>query len=355
VGLIGHGMTMEAALKDRAGSAQAFPLLGVVLAGVVIGIAIVREFILASRHEPVLARPAVLVLGVVIDIFLLAFLSNRMDAARWSFGRTFFSTLAANLLLGVAYLVGVRALGVAMGIALAATLSVTAVVRVGSMWSLQIFALWALGFRYPKAARDAYLRAQETERLRDQAELAQLRAHLQPHFLRNTLNAIAALITESPREARRLLATLGDLLTDTIEPGAPMHSLDAEFVWLRRYAEILATRYHGTLTFVWDIPQTIGPTMIPTLLLQPLVENAALHGALGRDGGGEVALRARATEEGGVEIVVEDNGPGFTAKTQRIGGLGLRLVQRRLELECPGARFELDTSPRGTRAVLRLP
>jgi signal transduction histidine kinase len=334
---------------------KAFPTLGVVLVGIVIAVAVAREFLSDNGRGSAVARPAIILSGVLLDIPVLAALSRRMDAAHWSFLRTLLSTFALNLLLGVAYLFGMRALGIGLGVGAAASLSTFGVIRFGGMWSVQIFALWTLGFRYPKAARDAALRSQESERLREHAELVQLRAHLQPHFLRNTLNAIAALVTENPRESRRLLATLGDLLSDSLESSVPMHTLDREMAWLSRYAEILATRYHGALSFNWDVPEAIGRAMLPTLLLQPLVENAVMHGALSRDGGGEVAVTAKRSDGGGLEIVVEDNGPGMSVDPGESKGLGLRLVRRRLELECPRATFSIVSSAAGTRAIVMFP
>src|SRR5579859_2102004 len=87
------------------------------------------------------------------------------------------------------------------------------------------FGLWALGFVYPFAVESAGVRALEAQQLRSEAELSHLRAHLEPHFLLNTLNAIAGLVTEDPREARRLLVCLGDLLRDAVQETADLQRL----------------------------------------------------------------------------------------------------------------------------------
>ena len=103
--------------------------------------------------------------------------------------------------------------------------------------------IWALAFVFPYVAEDARLRALEADKLRleaeqlkSAAELARLRSQLEPHFLLNTLNAIAGLVTEDPREARRLLACLGDLLRDSLRDGDELQPLEDEIAWLRRYA-----------------------------------------------------------------------------------------------------------------------
>ena len=341
--------------NEQARRESGFPTQGAVLAGVVVTFAMAREFLRGDVQEHVFVTPAVILVGVLIDIVLLAQLSRRLDAARWTPLRSLLLLMGINLVLGVAYLSGIRAVGLAVGVAQAASVSELTVVRTGAMWSAQVFALWALAFRYPKVALDAHQRRQEAERLRAQAELAQLHAHLQPHFLRNTLNAIAALVADNPRESRRLLAMLGDLLSDSLESAGPTHTLDQEAAWMGRYSELLTTRYRGSLAFAWDVAPKLGGVMVPTLLLQPLVENAFIHGALCRDGDGEVAVRARACSGGGVEIIVEDNGPGLAMNALGHAGLGLHLVRRRLELECPGAQLRMESSPTGTRAIVRLP
>jgi len=127
------------------------------------------------------------------------------------------------------------------------------VVRVGFMTGLTYFALWALVFVLPMVAESARMRGLEADKLRTEAELAQLRSHLEPHFLLNTLNAIAGLVTEDPRQARKLLGSLGDLLRDSVGPSAEMETLDAQIEWLRRYAQILETRHDGQLAFHWEI------------------------------------------------------------------------------------------------------
>jgi signal transduction histidine kinase len=340
--------------STAAAERQPFPTLGVLLVVAILALSITRE-VFAPEHGR--ARYAFVVLRsaeVLADVSFLAWLSRRLDARGLSPGRFVAAMLFINLVVSIAFAVAARGVMTMLGFE-DARLTIYGAIGDGFFASLYIYALWTLGFRYPYAVRAAHARALEAERLREQAELVQLRAHLQPHFLRNTLNAVSALMTEDAREARRMLATLGDLLSDSIGTAGPRHTLDDEVAWLRRYAQILEARHHGALVFVWDVAPQVRGAPVPTMLLQPLVENAALHGALGRDGDGEVAVRARPRPGGGVEIVVEDNGPGFDRHTVRRGALGLHLVRRRLAIECPGSSFRIEPSPSGTRAIVELP
>jgi signal transduction histidine kinase len=222
--------------------------------------------------------------------------------------------------------------------------------------------LWTLAFALPSVLHDARVRALEAEklrleadRLRAAAELARLRANLEPHFLLNTLNAIAGLITEDVKEARRLLVCLGDLLRDALHDEGELQSLDAQLAWLRRYAAILETRHRGVLQFHWHVDEGLDGVLVPRLLLQPLVENAVKHGALKRPDGGEVSVRIQLQPGGTVLCTVEDNGPGIAAE-QRAGGFGLQSVRRRLELRYPErSNFRIESSPEGTRSIVELP
>ncbi len=240
-------------------------------------------------------------------------------------------------------------------------------VQFGFFAGLANYALWALAFVFPFAVEDARIRSLEAdklrleaEKLRTAAELARLRAHLEPHFLLNTLNAIAGLVTDDPREARRLLVCLGDLLRDALREEDEMQTLDEQVRWLRRYAEILEARHPGHLVFKWQIAEESRSVMLPRLLLQPLVENAVKHGALRREGEGEVIVRATLVGDGTTSsklvCVIEDNGPGIPDTETRSGAFGLHAVRRRLELKFPDrASLRLESSSSGTRSIVELP
>ena len=217
------------------------------------------------------------------------------------------------------------------------------------------FGVWALAFVYPFAVESASIRALEAQKLRSQAEVARLRAHLEPHFLLNTLNAIAGLVTEEPREARRLLVCLGDLLRDAVQETSDMQPLAKHIEWLQRYAEILEARHRGSLRFRWEVSSESARAMLPRLLLQPLVENAVKHGALRRaDRAGEVVVRATTNGDGTLVCVVEDNGPGMVVSDVRKGAFGLQAVKRRLELETHHASLRLESSSQGTKSIVEI-
>jgi len=229
------------------------------------------------------------------------------------------------------------------------------VLRIGFVMGLTNFALWALVFVFPFALEDARIRALESEKLRVEAELAHFRSHFEPHFLLNTLNAIAGLVTEDPREARRLLGLLGDLLRESLRNQGELQRLDEQLEWLRRYAHILQVRHAGQLAFHWDVQSDTRRALLPRLLLQPLVENAVKHGALMRHGGGEVTV---STQVSGDKLVctIADNGPGMHNGATRPGGIGLDSVRRRLVLRYQdAASLRLESSPEGTRSIVELP
>ncbi len=242
------------------------------------------------------------------------------------------------------------------GVSLSNSVSLARSTLFGVLNAQMYFGLWALGFVYPFAVESAGVRALEAQQLRSEAELAHLRAHLEPHFLLNTLNAIAGLVTEEPREARRLLVCLGDLLRDAVQETSELQRLDKQMAWLRRYAQILEARHHGSLCFRWDVAPEVHQAMLPRMLLQPLVENAVKHGALRRgDGAGEVVVRASRRDDGMLVCIVEDNGPGIPDADVRAGAFGLQAVRRRLELEAEHASLRLESSSRGTKSIVEIP
>ena len=217
---------------------------------------------------------------------------------------------------------------------------------------LGVGGLWALVFLLPAVIRGANLRSLAADGVRREAELAQLRSSLEPHFLLNTLHTIAALTVDEPLVARRLLAALGDLLRDALESSPEIRPLEVDIHWLRRYAEILEVRHSGRLRFEWNIAPETAAVPLPKLMLQPLLENAVKHGVLCRDEGGVVILRTRFVD-GCLQLVVEDHGPGIPPGTKE--GLGLRMVRERIRLAHPGASLRLESSPEGTRATIEIP
>jgi len=187
----------------------------------------------------------------------------------------------------------------------------SAALRVGFAMGLTNFGLWVLAFLFPFALEDARFRAMEAQQLRTEAELARLRSHLEPHFLLDTLNAVAGLVTEDPRAARRLLASLGDLLRDSLRDDREMQTLGEQIDWLRHYAHILEERHAGHLAFRWRVDPEARAALLPRFLLQPLVENAVKHGALGRKNGGTIEVRATVSDARKLVCTVQDDGPGM--------------------------------------------
>lgn len=234
----------------------------------------------------------------------------------------------------------------------------------GSVAGLFTAGFWALGFVYPSALEAQRSVELEKERLvlerralENQSALQQLRARLEPHFLLNTLNAISGLVTQDPTEARRLLATLGELLSDTRED--ELQSLKSEIEWLRGYASLLEARFAGRLAFSWDIDPSALDVLVPHLLIQPLVENAVTHGALhaAQDGNVAIAIRRTSDETGrpGLLFTISNTGPRFDPESVREGAFGIAAVERRLALWDDEATLRFDGLLGLTRAVVWFP
>jgi hypothetical protein len=229
---------------------------------------------------------------------------------------------------------------------------------VNLLWVSQFMLVWwVTTYVFPYTTNDLRLRKLEVDRLRRAAELARLRSNLEPHFLLNTLNAIAGLVSEDPKEARRLIVALGDLLGDSLDD-RETETLGEQIEWLRVYASILETRHRERLSISWDVAEDARYIVVPRFLLQPLLENAVNHGALRRQEGGEVQVRATVIDDVGAPTLiceVQDNGPGLLTDAPRNGAKGLALVQARLDVMDVGARFRLELGHPGTRAILELP
>jgi signal transduction histidine kinase len=293
----------------------------------------------------------VLVLLSILGVTFELALRHGLTAAR-----CLVVTSAVAIVASVAESFVALGLSVGLGLPLFEGPHRTAVVaaRMGVVSGVLGLGLFAMAVALPFAASGA----REASRLRAVAELARLRANLQPHFLFNTLSTVSALVGDAPDEARRLIASLADLLRDSLVESEERRKLGDEIAWLRSYADILESRHRGSIAFRWEIEEGTRDVLVPRLLLQPLVENAVKHGALRRPEGGEVAVCTRLDPGGGgrVTCVVEDNGPGLRTGNTRSGALGLDLVKRRLALEYGhAAAFRLERRDDRTRSVVDLP
>ena len=222
-----------------------------------------------------------------------------------------------------------------------------------SFFVLNVVTYWAaLGAYYAlvfhRQARDGELRAARLEADLHAARLDALRMELNPHFLFNTLNTIAALVEREDRgPAVAMLARLGELLRATLEHGSdPEVPLERELEFLGIYLEIVSTRFSDRLRVETAIAPGVRGAMVPTLILQPLVENAVRHGVALRPGQGRIVIGAREAE-GGLELTVLD----CAERPSR--GVGLENTRRRLaQLYGAAARLRLDPLPRGNGTLV---
>lgn len=204
-------------------------------------------------------------------------------------------------------------------------------------------------------------RAAELENRLASARLESLRMQLHPHFLFNTLHAVAGLIGEDPPTARRMVVALGDLLRRTLdEPSAPVRGLARELEVIDLYMGIQRLRLGERLSLDYDVDPAAATAGVPHLLLQPLFENAVRHGAARLPGPCSIAFRADRRGDR-VHLTLENDAPpgppaGEGAAPPR-RGVGLANTLGRLQLQY-GEDFTfayLDRPEGGVRVDLSLP
>lgn len=189
----------------------------------------------------------------------------------------------------------------------------------------------AHAFYFYRRGQDRERRSLSLEASLARARLETLRLQLQPHFLFNSLNAIAELIHKDPEAADGMLVALGDLLRATLETtGTQELPLHREAAILEKYLSIEKARFGERLLASIDIPQNLRQALVPTLLLQPIVENAVRHGLEPRPGKG--CLSVRASREGDkLRLAVSDDGLGLPGGKVLREGVGLGNTRARLE------------------------
>src|SRR5678816_3558940 len=210
-----------------------------------------------------------------------------------------------------------------------------------------------IAFDYHKKYRENQMRASRLEAELSQAQLQLLRMQLQPHFLFNTLHAISTLMRRDVAAADRMIARLSDLLRLTLDSGSRQEvPLKAEMDLIRLYLDILQIRFQDRLTVEIQLQPEALDMQVPSMILQPIVENAIQHGIASRTEGGRIGISATLVD-GRLRMQVRDDGPGLPPDGLPAGdGIGLTNTRSRLEaIYGAGHRFEMSNGQSGGLTV----
>jgi len=222
-------------------------------------------------------------------------------------------------------------------------------------------AILAVDYVLDSIARLAY-QQMETARLNEQlskAQLDALRRQIEPHFLFNTLNAITGLVREGRSEtAVNMIAELSDFMRRVLEDSTRQEvPLGEEMEFAQKYLEIQKVRFAERLQLSVDVPSELLLAQVPTLILQPMVENAIKHGIAKRAQGGAIriaAFRSATT----LTITVYNDGPGLPANWEKTQpGIGISNMRTRLH-SLYGDAFELNLqnqAPGGVEVSISVP
>ena len=215
-------------------------------------------------------------------------------------------------------------------------------------------------YRYYERYMNTELRLERLEHSFSEARLNALRMQLDPHFLFNALNTISSHVERDPKLTRRMIEHLGDLLRMSLESKDRQEvPLTEEIAFLQHYLEIQKIRFGDQLRVVMAIAPEVKYAAVPSMFIQPLVENAIRHGISRRASGGTIVVRARPLAER-LEIRVQDDGvglpPGWRLEQQE--GLGLSITRQRIEGLHPNGTSRFAVKNRmegGTEVEVSLP
>jgi LytS/YehU family sensor histidine kinase len=220
-------------------------------------------------------------------------------------------------------------------------------------WTFISWCALYFAIRYEEELKEKNLRLVASQALAMDAQNRMLRYQINPHFLFNTLNALSSLILARENErAERVVLSLSSFLRHTLEKELPDKApLSDEIEAQRQYLLIEQARFEDRLNYVEDIPADLRDALAPSLILQPLVENAVKYGVARSTGPVTIQIKAEAAD-GRLRLTVSDdgaNGGGQQAPPKL--GLGLENVRRRLEL-IYGKAAALTCGPRRPQGFL---
>jgi LytS/YehU family sensor histidine kinase len=217
----------------------------------------------------------------------------------------------------------------------------------------------AASYYFYSINKSSYLQRKmlEASKHANEARLKLLETQLEPHMLFNTLSNLRVLIGTDPPAAQAMLDRMIAYLRATLAASrATTHPLQAEFDRLRDYLELMAVRMGPRLRYTLDLPPELASLPVPTLLLQPLVENSIKHGLEPKVEGGSIAVRA-SRDGKTLTLEVMDTGVGLVGATPEADGFGLAQVRERLATTFGDRSAVVLEAPieGGARATITLP
>lgn len=257
----------------------------------------------------------------------------------------FFATIYTGMWL--AFVLASIAVGTGWGQAWAITQIFAGWQLVTGFWTYGIIAGIAYAIRVTKSLREKEAARARAEAARVTAELSALRGQLNPHFLFNTLHTVIALVRRDPHKAEAALEQFGEMLRYVLDLNRTKQEdvqLADEIEFVQNFLELEQLRLGDRLRVVEKIsPDTLDCT-IPSLTLQPIVENAVKYAIAPRVDGGTITISSY-LEGSSLVLEVSDDGPGSSEKAEGGSGLGLRAVRERLETRYPReSTFEISSA-----------
>lgn len=230
----------------------------------------------------------------------------------------------------------------------------TIAVGIRSFGDVYFTVYWAVvgahaALRWHEAWRNETVRTARLQADLAESQLHALRAQLNPHFLFNALNSVVTLIGKEPAAAQSMVVRLADLLRSTLALSSEQATaLKQEIELAAHYLDIEQIRFQDKLSVRWEIDEATLTAAVPSLVLQPLVENAVVHGTSRLKSAGEIVVGAALTA-GALTLTVRDNGPGPAASDPRHGtGIGIANLRARLErLYGSAASLTIAVAPSG--------
>ncbi len=299
---------------------------------------------------------------------LIVVFDRRLPFPGRELGRRMSAHLAGSVIFTLVYLYLFTAWRAAMGVVPWSSLRFGQMFTIGNLgwflWSCLICWLIVGGlqaYRYYQRYLGSELRLERLEHSFSEARLNALRMQLDPHFLFNALNTISSHVERDPKLTRRMIEHLGDLLRMSLESKDRQEvPLAEEMAFLDHYLQIQKIRFGSQLKVIIQVDADVKYALVPSMFIQPLVENAIRHGISRRASGGTITVQAEAEGER-LEIRISDDGVGlpmgWTLDSSQ--GLGLSITRQRIAGLHPNGASSFTIANRaegnGTEVAISLP